>query len=399
MTSAGHVPPTLRTLDDLWNLVRQRLDRYGSERRGTIVCPPLTSDGRLALQSLLGGGPPRRLDLVALEEALVARRVGDELDDALTALGHPPSAAAAERRRNKVRTTSSRRAFEEAVDAWPEGWAQEWATEVRRTGLLAGLDAASSVAVADDVRRFVDRTFAPVSRTELAASLYGDSHALDVGSRRRHAIARALRHLYGPLEEDDLWAEAGVSIDLVSGPALVWNLVLGNDSPLAKLLSQARSGALPLHLSSLALRRYPVTVAVGTVVYVVENPRLVEAAAERGSDATVVAANGNPSRAVTTLIQQLRGAGAVVRYHGDFDSAGLAMAGRMYAAGVEPWLMTTARYQQAVTAAELADLSLPTDPRSCNATPWDPDLADMFNTLRRVVHEELIIDEILAAMT
>lgn len=77
---------------------------------------------------------------------------------------------------------------------------------------------------------------------------------------------------------------------------------------------------LPMQLSVLALRASPLTVAPGTPVLVVDNPRLVEAAAEQRLAAAVLCTNGNPTTAPSLAIAQLRSCGARLRYHGDFDA-------------------------------------------------------------------------------
>ena len=70
-------------------------------------------------------------------------------------------------------------------------------------------------------------------------------------------------------------------------------------------MRRATECELPLHTSLYALRLHPVAVQPGTLVLVVENPRLVEAAVERALPSCVVAGNGNPSAAVIELLTQL----------------------------------------------------------------------------------------------
>lgn len=160
----------------------------------------------------------------------------------------------------------------------------------------------------------------------------------------------------------------------------------------------ATEGSLPVHVSLLALRRHPLTAPASAPVFVVENPRLVEAAVERQLPVCVVAGNGNPSTAVTELLAQLSRSGAHLRYHGDFDAPGIAIAARMHAAGVLPWRMTAPDYAAAVADAEAAGLALDVDTRDCVDTPWDPELATAFRADGRIVHEELLADRLLTAM-
>jgi hypothetical protein len=96
-----------------------------------------------------------------------------------------------------------------------------------------------------------------VSRVDLAARLFGDSHALDTGTRLEAATARALRHRLGPDPSPEVWTQAGVSLDLVSAPVLTWNLP-------GDFTRRATELGVPLHLSQLALRASSVTARAGS---------------------------------------------------------------------------------------------------------------------------------------
>jgi hypothetical protein len=102
---------------------------------------------------------------------------------------------------------------------------------------------------------------------------------------------------------------------------------------------------------------------------VVENPRLVEAAAERRLAAAVLCTNGNPTMAPSLAIAQLQGCGVQLRYHGDIDAAGLAMAGRARDAGCEPFRMSASDYRDALGEASAAGVQLPRDPAPAPPTP------------------------------
>lgn len=198
-----------------------------------------------------------------------------------------------------------------------------------------------------------------------------------------------------PAPAADPWSAAGVHRDLVSGPVLTWNLPLAADSALGRLSGTATELGVPLHLTQLALLRYPVELTAGATVLVVENPRVVEAAAQRRARRAVMTTNGNPSVAATLLIKQLVTAGARVRYHGDFDAAGLVICARLAALGAIPWRMTVHHYRAALVEAEHEGVSLPLDPTAAPPTPWDPPLQQVFDAARRVVHEERLLDQLL----
>ena len=409
-------------LQPVWAKVRNHLDKHGPERRGSIALPDLDPGSELTLRSMLGK-VNKRLDLISLENALVERAVGRDLSVALVRLGHPPSAEAAQRRRVRDRSAEARTALRDAIDSWPEPWASDWAEGLISAGLIGGLGSDEVEPLVRDVRRLLDhldqheptdplirhagdgqvhgRSPGPseppfTSRTELAAALFGSAHALDTGTRLAAFASRALRcELGADLEGRSLWEAAGIQPDRVSAPALVWAVPVTGHSPLDEALMAARRGGLPLHVSLFAMLSHPVAVLAGTSVLVVENPRLVEAAAERRLPICVVAANGNPATAVTTLLGQLQQSGAAVRYHGDFDSAGIAICRRMHELGCTPWAMDADDYRAAVRRAEQAGVPLERDSRECGATPWDPALEPAFNARRLIVHEEFLLDDVL----
>ena len=387
-------------LQPLWTAARQQLDRFGPEHRGTVARPDLGPSGDLVLESLLGRRPTSRLDLAGLEAALVDRGIGRDLCSALSRLGCPPSSDAAKRRITRQRAAAARTALELAVADWPEPWTARWAEQLVGAGLLGGLDDKEAVSLTEDVRRLLDRLdqmeAVSASRTELAATLFGSSHALDQGTKLASFVRRALRcRLAEPIGDRELWEASGIQPDRVSAPALAWAVPVTGDSPIDLAIRAATGDRLPLHLSLLAMLRHPLKVPAGAPILLVENPRLVEAAAERGLGYCVVATNGNPTTAVTTLVQQLRDSGACLWYHGDFDAAGLAICRRMHDLGCRPWRMDAEDYAEAVSRAERDGVRLDRDSRACGSTPWDSALEDLFNARRLIVHEEFVLDRVL----
>lgn len=392
-------------LDDLWARVRARLERQGVDNRGRVTLPDLGSPARLTLGSLLGRPPGRTVDLAVLERALVALGLGPDLAGALADLGHPVSPEPARRRAGRAAGRTAREAARTAAATWSEPWASAWIDEVIRAGGLRGLDATAAVGLVGAVRLVLDHldahrderaaTGLARSRVEVAAKLLGSAHDLDTGTRLETATTRALAHRLGAAAGRDLWEQAGAHLDLTSGPVLTWRLPVVASSPLAPLVSQATALGAPLHLTRFVLGRHRAEVEAGTVVLVVENPRVVEAAAQLGVSTPVVAANGNPSGAVRLLLAQFLDAGAALRYHGDFDVAGLAMAARMAVAGLEPWRMDAAHYRSALREADDAGVDLPRDPAGPGPTPWDPALQSVFDRERRIVHEERLLPGLL----
>ena len=88
---------------------------------------------------------------------------------------------------------------------------------------------------------------------------------------------------------------------------------------------------------------------------------------------------------------RLVGDGARVRYHGDFDWPGLAIAGRVLVRGATPWRLGAEDYLAALPAGAGVPLSGAEVP-----TPWDPDLQPALREHGRAVHEEGVLEVLLA---
>lgn len=413
----------------VWEAVRQRLETRGTDNRGRVQLPELDRDARLTLRGLLERPPGRTIDLAALERALQRLGVGADLPAALAALGVPVSAASVERREHRRQRQDARDAARDAASSWSVPWAPAWIDEVITAGLLRDRDAAGAVGLVDAVRAVLDHLGVigptagrspaatdgvPLARADLAAGVLGDAHALDRGRTLEAATVRAIRHAVGhEIVGDDPWSAVGVHPDLVSGAALTWGLPLldlpvpdrvsdrargaRSAGSLADLVERATALGVPLHLTAMALRRSEVAVAPGTAVLAAENPRVVEAAAERRLPVGVVCTNGNPSFTVRVLVEHLLRSGARVLYHGDIDTPGLAICARMQRLGAVPWRMTAAEYRMALAAADADGVVLPLEPVAPGPTPWDPELRELFDVERRIVHEERLLDDLLDA--
>jgi uncharacterized protein (TIGR02679 family) len=164
--------------------------------------------------------------------------------------------------------------------------------------------------------------------------------------------------------------------------------------PLVLTLDQVRSGALaPLRPAG--------------VVFVCENPSILESAAARlrsvaqaGRDgggavtACLVCVAGQPSVAALEAIAILAAAGAEVRYHGDFDWAGLRIATRLArAVPWRPWRFGAADYLAAVRAGGGAQAARLAGPAA--ASSWDPALAQAMRREAVAIEEEAVIDHLV----
>lgn len=384
----------------LWSAVQSRLERRGHALRGRLKLPPLSSEGQFLLGALLDGPARATLDLAELERALGRLGLGADLEAALARLGFPLSGDLERQRAARQEAAAARAAVRQLAASWGESEAVDWVEAAVQAGAMAGLDvegACRLVGRARAVLEHVDRHGADLegrlSRVDLAATVLGSSHALDVGAREAGVVTRALELRHG-CKGREAWEAAGVDWDLVSAPVLVWCPVPARGG-LSRWLAAAGDLGLPVHLSLLALREQPLLVAPGTDVLVAENPRLVEAAAQQRTPYAAVALNGNPAGAAQRLLSQLRACDAALRYHGDFDAAGLRICARMHRLGLAPWRMGAGDYLQAVGHALADGVDLPHEPNRPPSTPWDPKLERAFERCRRIVHEERLLPGLL----
>jgi uncharacterized protein (TIGR02679 family) len=176
---------------------------------------------------------------------------------------------------------------------------------------------------------------------------------------------------------------------------LVWRLRIGDPGPLSQRLSAAADAGDPVHITEWDLRRTEsFTVARGSQLLVCENPGVVEALADRGVEGWgAVCTAGEPNLVVDRVLASLAAAGATLRYHGDFDLPGLAIANRAVGRyGVRPWLMDADDYVSAVRADGLELRGAEVEPR------WDPELGAVMRLHGRAVHEESVLADLLHSL-
>jgi uncharacterized protein (TIGR02679 family) len=401
------VPPSLLEADlpAFWDDLGARLEKNGIDWRGAVRVDGLSSTGRLVLGSLVGTRVRSMVRLDAVEAGLMRLGVGATLADSLAALGRPIAPEPAARRADRARVAEGRAAARTQAMTWPEQWASAWIDDVIRSGVLAGRGPSDAAASVTSVRRLIDAidlavSDGPISRVDLAAGVIGSAHALDPDTLLDRMMTKALHYRRAGSEtaiddESDPWEQAGVHRSLVTGAALTWRLPVASGHPLHGAVQACSEAGVPFVVTQLAVAALGQGFEPGSDVLVAENPRVVEYAAQIDSPQAVICANGNPSATVLALLDRLAQAGVGLRYHGDFDSAGIDMCARMAARGVEPWRMTAEAYLTALDVADAAGLALPLDPRTCGPTPWDPDLGTVFGDQRKIVHEERLLASIL----
>ena len=386
--------------------VRQALEAGRHPVSVTLRSP--TPAQRQAVAGLLGRrlptGQALTVRLADLEAVLRHSGTAPDLAAAVSLLDGPlidrrgARAVAAREREQPYRAARDWAAASGAL-----GWLEEWFTGVRRSGLLTRLpDAAEASAVLTRALSVAAALPAdpPVGRNELAARACGDAHALDDGTVCGALVLRALAVSGGlplPLSTGDrraLWERFGVGADMVSATCLTLGLRPVSGAGPAFRLRAATADGDPLHLTAWDLARGALALPVGTPVLVCENPRVLAAVAgRRGGEVAVICVSGSPNLVVMSVLAQLAGAGAVLRYHGDFDWPGVAIANRLAATvGCVPWLMSAADYLAAARPEGLPLQGTPVVPS------WDAALGAAMRQAGTAVHEEAVLDTLLARL-
>lgn len=381
-------------LEPVWHRVADAMEQRGLTPVGRVAVSGLDRASRHAVAGMLG----RRVltdrvqvDLAELDRFLRERSGVGGLRDVVEAVrGEPLTDRAALR---SARSASREVPFAAARDwlaAHPEPalpWAHEWLASLRRTGYLSRRrDPASLMERALEIlsERFASADAAQVvSRADLAARICGDAHALDDDRPLAHLVLRGLATAFAveppgsAAERRAMWEWVRVQADSVSATCLTFGV---------------RDGLA--HLTPWELERSPVRITSGTVVLVCENPRVLEAFAQRRPDVIAVSTAGEPNLVTLDVLRALRDGGADLRYHGDFDWPGIAIANRLVRAlDVRPWQMTAADYRSAV--GELPDrLELAGPPV---IPDWSADLGRAMSELRVVVHEESVLESLLVS--
>lgn len=317
-----------------------------------------------------------------------------------------PTAARAERRDRVTDVLHSALAEQNLAD---ESWAPPWMQWLHQYGRVAEneLDDVARRAAAVLARLVLDPDRSPrtwTSRAELAVRFGGGAHLLDSGMTLSRVVLRAATLAHGveaPGNERDrrkLWELCGVTLDAVSATALCWALPLAGSDEWSQGIRGRTALGLPAQLTHLDLGAAPEhLVDAGTTVAVCENPRVLEAAVQEGIRHPLVCVSGHPSTVVVELLHRLGANGATLRYHGDFDWAGLTIARSLWKHhGAGLWRMAAADYREAVNLASAERIDLPTLTGESTEAPWDPELPELMSTAGRAIEEEVVLPDLLA---
>lgn len=380
--------------DDLAAL-RRRL-RAGFERGGwaeEFTLTRLSPAERQALEGLLGrkakAADSMRVQLTELNEAICRARLAADLRGALEALDGPLQDRKAQR-------LAHADAWASALSGVEEPRLLAWLFGQKEGGLLKRLTASDpdrAKAILTQVQRLLARLPAQgITRAQLAAQVFGDSHSLDAG-RAVATIALQACSLQGSSDAVETvreqWARLGVAVNELASPALCLNLPV----------LEASGGRLceagePYYLSlRQLLRSAPTWKVADCEVFVCENPDVVAVAADRlgAGCAPLICTEGMPSASQRSLLAQLAAQGARLRYHGDFDWAGLSIGNFVVREfGAVSWRFSTADY---LAAAADACFELSADGRV--EALWDATLADAMAKRGLGVHEEAVVETLL----
>lgn len=399
-----------RELAALWAAVRVRLIRNGRTARGRLSLRSLTDGQREAVGLLLGRpvATDVTLDLADLDRALTGSSAGAGLIEVVEALTGPvpdrPADAAAETTRRELLREHGRTALAAAGIA-DRDWTTKWLQRLWRSGLLARLSSDEArqllTAAATTLGLLFGEPSTPWSRGELAERVTGTAHGLDDDTLLARLVLRgiALALTGSPEPPADapgrraLWEAAGVAGDTVATTVLTYGLrPLGDDWHSSALRQRADQHA-ETHLTLRDVRRLGRLRLAPQTVYVCENPRVLEAAADTLVPAAVVCTSGNPTTVTLALLDALAAQDRVrLAYHGDFDWPGVTIADRvMRRVGADPWRFRSVDYDAAVAEARVRGTPLPELSGAVVRTPWDPALATAMQRHGVVVHEESVV--------
>lgn len=235
-----------------------------------------------------------------------------------------------------------------------------------------------------------------------AADALGDPHALDsttaLGRLSIDAFC-ALNDLPCDRDADSWrrqWQWAGVLPDGVSSTVLALGVQGCAEPSMSDWLLNSAQTAEPVVLTYRQLTRWPVTaLPANQFAVVMENPSLIEAAAQAGlTEVPLICSAGQPTLAVRRLIAQLGANGATVFQHADFDPAGLHITRWLNThLNTTPWKMTAEHYLHAINT--LTTSLYPMDTTPVPDTPWDDSLQSAMMDARIVISEEQVRADLL----
>jgi uncharacterized protein (TIGR02679 family) len=381
--------------------MRARLLRSG-QLRGTLTVGDAAPDERAQIDALFGRRPrPGRLsiDLNDLERVLRNAGIAESLVDALEALEGPVLVERQASLADDAAWTTLITALRTSA-ANDVLWIQEWCSNLIESGLLRRLSRGSH----SDAQRWAEQAsgilrripFSGMRLAQLAADATGDSHALDDGEPLGTIFVLGVEHAVDLVGTDtprrELLAKAGIVADDVSTPVLVLNVRATSSGLLSATMNRYADAGEPLHVTVRQLQREDIVFSRpgDGVVFGCENPTVLAAAADvLGPRCNpLICTSGQMRNAARELFRRLRAGGLRVRYHGDFDWPGIAIARGLYSReGIEPWRMQTRDYLGGPDGPPLEGKPV--------EAPWDEALAPTMSSRGCAVHEEAVLAHLL----
>lgn len=397
-------------LSRLWDVVAERLQRNGLRPSGTLRLDGLDREERHALAGLLGrpvANDWATVDLAELDRRLRERSIVGGLVGAAEQVRGPLVDRPG---RRQARADASARVWAAGLRSLEESglggaqWAEAWFDDLRRAGTLGRVPAeraerllCSAVQCLSAVPHLSGDP--PCGRGELASLVTGDAHGLDDGSLlgalvlRAAAVVVATPYPSSAAGRRALWRAVGVLTDEMSTTVLT----AGLRTPGGSWLDGRSDAGWESHLTIRDLRRIHVKAPDDGVVYVCENPRVLEAAVDAGSRHAVVCSQGQPAVVVTSLLRLLAEGGSEMRYHGDFDWPGLAIANLLVGTyQCRPWRFGSVDYLNALAGLAPVVAELPVLNGAPVESCWDPQLTTEMAGAGRAIHEELLLHDLIA---
>jgi uncharacterized protein (TIGR02679 family) len=393
----------------LLDAARRSLERTGGDLTRTVTVKIPDDSERRAIIGITGKYRPEGIRVLAVRLAdldqAVLEATGEGLARLLERLGPRLKDSPAERRRLADEREA---AIRSAEDSFPtaRGWFHVWIAELAADGSLTRLvntgeagQLRQAARIIEWVERRIEIRAAPMQLAELAATITGDTKALNHGTTLATLVLRALAFRLGTdrpkttEERRDLWDRSGVIVDDMASRVLVLNLPADGDG-LGEWLTSAKTYGIPFYVTLHQLITMPITVRACQLVRACENPAILRrAAGELGADAQpLICTEGQPSTAFHRLAAAITKTGGRLAYHGDFDWPGIAIAnGIIVRHKAHPWRLATADYETAIK--NNADyVSLAGTPRP---TPWAPTLAAAMTAHGRAVYEESVAGDLI----
>lgn len=397
-------------LAELRQRMRRHFERHGREPERTGFHLTNLSAVEYEALALLIGLPPRstrsvRIDIARFDAALQEAGIANSLHEALETLDGPivNRAEAKAELQSRWSSVTDGQGLHPSLCAWLRG--------TSAVGLLKRVskqETQTAHLLLQQAHVVLQRLPAQgLTRAQLAADALGNSHALDNGQAVATVVLAALQHGASTDEQEqstseeatdeadgarrpservrDIWARSGVLVNELARPALFLNL------PVCTPSNMPATPGEPSYLSLRRLLRTPPAWDVADqIIYVCENPNIVSIAADRlgAACAPLVCTDGMPAAAQRVLLKQLSDAGAQLRYHGDFDWAGIHIANNvMKLCRCGPWRFGSEHYLQALETAPPKDRDLE---ETAVAASWDQALTESMQSHGMSIAEEAV---------